>query len=216
MLTDLINAGKFINDNNKFLTNVLCELLSASLAKSTWDKYCSGWRAWLDFEMWQNFCIQWPLDMCTVRKFVIWCLAHRNISYATAKSYLYSVSIAHSLKGFDCVDYHNDKTLKLILSGAKNAQVHNVSTSQYRRIANFSTLKLISHALASTNWCELSKQVVWTCCTTAFFTSVRMGEILSDYTSCVDSTSTLLWKHVKFLSDDEILIFLPCTKTKKI
>jgi hypothetical protein len=42
-----------------------------------------------------------------------------------------------------------------------------------------------------------------------------MGEILSDYTSCVDSTSTLLWKHVKFLSDDEILIFLPCTKTKK-
>jgi hypothetical protein len=42
-----------------------------------------------------------------------------------------------------------------------------------------------------------------------------MGEILSDYTSCVDSTSTLLWKHVKFLSDDDILIFLPCTKTKK-
>jgi hypothetical protein len=42
-----------------------------------------------------------------------------------------------------------------------------------------------------------------------------MGEILSDYTSCVDSTSTLLWKHVKFLSNDEILIFMPCTKTKK-
>jgi hypothetical protein len=42
-----------------------------------------------------------------------------------------------------------------------------------------------------------------------------MGEILCDYTDCVDVTSSLLWKHVKFLSDSEILVFLPCTKTKK-
>jgi hypothetical protein len=42
-----------------------------------------------------------------------------------------------------------------------------------------------------------------------------MGEILCDYTNSVDVTASLLWRHVKFLSDSEILVFLPCTKTKK-
>jgi hypothetical protein len=214
-LLELFGAALAINDSDQFLTNVLCELLSASLAKSSWDKYCSGWRAWLDFELTQDNCVKWPVDIQTFRKFAAWCIAHRNISHRTTMSYLYSVSIAHSLKGMSCVNYHDDKILKLMMSGAKNTYSNHSVICNNRRVANTYTLKLISHELATSNWCDISKQTVWACCTMAFFASVRLGEILSDFLEKFDPTATLLWKNVKFVNDDEILLFIPCTKTKR-
>jgi hypothetical protein len=101
------------------------------------------------------------------------------------------------------------------MSGAKNSCGTPNSISSNRRVANMHTLKLISHALAASDWCEISKQTVWATCTTAFFASVRLGEILSDFVSSFDPTATLLWKHVKFLNENEILLYIPCTKTKK-
>jgi hypothetical protein len=163
-LLELFDAALAINDSDQFLTNVLCELLSASLAKSSWDKYCSGWCAWLDFELTQDNCVKWPVNIQTFRKFAAWCIAHRNISHRTAMSYLYSVSIAHSLKGMSCVNYHDDKILKLMMSGAKHAYGNHSVICSNRRVANTYTLKLISHELATSNWCDISKQTVWACC----------------------------------------------------
>jgi hypothetical protein len=214
-LTVLFEASLAIDDNDKFLTNVLTELLSASLAKSTWDKYCSGWRAWLDFELSQENCIAWPVSIENFRKFAVWCIGNRCISHRTTISYLYSVAIAHSLKNLPCVDYNSDKTLKLLLNGAKNLGEPRTNVSQGRRVANISTLKLISHALASCDWHKISRQVIWSCCTLAFFASLRIGEILSSNCASFDPTSTLLWKHVKFLCNDSVLLYIPCTKTKK-
>jgi hypothetical protein len=105
--------------------------------------------------------------------------------------------------------------LKLLLNGAKNLDISQKNIVDNRRVANISTLKLLSHALASSNWYCISQQVVWSCCTLAFFASLRVGEILSANTNSFDPTSTLLWKHVKFLADDNILLYIPCSKTKK-
>jgi hypothetical protein len=127
---------------------------------------------------------------------------------------MYSVSMAHSLKGLDCINYNDDKIIKLILNGAKNIYESYGSISANRRVANTYTLKLISHELASSNWCDISKQVVWACCTTAFFASIRLGEVLSDFTDKFNQTATLLWKNVKFLGNDEILLYIPCIKKK--
>jgi hypothetical protein len=209
-----LDASLVINDNDSFLSSVLIVLLSASLANSTWEKYCSGWRAWLDFELTQDAGIKWPIDIQTFRKFAVWCIGNRHISSKTAGSYLYSVAIAHSLKGLNCVNYNDDKILKLILSGAKNMYNANPIANN-RRVANMYTLKLLSHQLASSNWCDISKQVVWACCTMAFFASVRLGEVLSNFANKFDPSSTLLWRHVKFLNAEEILIYIPSTKTSK-
>jgi integrase len=105
--------------------------------------------------------------------------------------------------------------LKLLLNGAKNLDISKNNILCNRRVANIHTLKLLSHALASSDWQCISKQVVWSCCTLAFFASLRVGEILSCNVSTFDPTSTLLWKHIKFLNDDNILLYIPCSKTKK-
>jgi hypothetical protein len=128
---------------------------------------------------------------------------------------MYSVAIAHTLKGLPCIDYLNDKMLKLLLNGAKNLDISRRNISNARRVANISTLKLLSHALATSDWHCVSKQVIWSCCTVAFFASLRIGEILSVNTTSFDPTSTLLWRHVKFLADDNVLLYIPCSKTKK-
>ena len=39
-------------------------------------------------------------------------------------------------------------------------------------------LKILGHEIAKTDWPENSKQVLWCACTTAFFGSFRLGEIL--------------------------------------
>jgi hypothetical protein len=42
-----------------------------------------------------------------------------------------------------------------------------------------------------------------------------MGEILSANVSNFDCNSTLLWKHLKFFNNDEILLYIPSTKSSK-
>jgi hypothetical protein len=57
--------------------------------------------------------------------------------------------------------------------------------------------------------------VIWTACTLAFYASLRLGEILAVHCENFDTQTTLTWKNVKFLNFDEILLFLPYTKTGK-
>jgi hypothetical protein len=80
---------------------------------------------------------------------------------------------------------------------------------------NLSTLLLIGHRIASSDWHKFSKQIVWTACTVAFFTSVRMGEILVSHEKLFEAKSTLLWQDVNFLDSKDILLKLPFTKTTK-
>jgi hypothetical protein len=101
------------------LHSSLKELLSLSLAGSTWNKYCSGWRAWLDFQSYVGETVTFPVDIEHFRKFAIWCTTVRKISDSTTRYYMHSVQIAHSLRGVQCVDFGSDKILNMLLNGAK-------------------------------------------------------------------------------------------------
>jgi hypothetical protein len=197
------------------LGSSLRELLALSLADTTWDKYCSGWRAWQAFLLYAREDIALPLDISHFRSFAVWCLSVRNLSSDTVKYYMHSIDIAHSLRGMNCVSYNNDRLLKMILTGGKNARELAGNKSDARRAMTFATLLLISHQVACCDWLDISKQVVWAVCSLAFFTSARMGELLCKYTSVFDVKSTLIWRNVKFMSDNEMIIYLPCTKTSK-
>jgi hypothetical protein len=197
------------------LQSSLRELLSMAYAGSTWNKYCSGWRAWLDYQEHYGLKIDLPVNIVQFRKFAIWCTTVRKISADTTRQYMYSIHIAHSLKGLTCVDYSKDDILKMLLSGARNTYNAEHSHCNTRRVMTFATLLLLGHRIACCDWLESAKQVVWTACTLAFFTSARLGEILSIHATKFDKSSTLLWKHIKFMSGNEILLFLPSTKTSK-
>jgi hypothetical protein len=202
-------------DEDDVLKNSLKNLVSISLADSTWAKYCSGWRAWKDFSCYINKDITFPLYIEDFRSFATYCTTVRKVSAETAKSYMYSMDLAHTLKGIPCVNYSKDKLIGMIFNGAKNIRELNHQNKTCRRVMTLSTLLLIGHKIANTSWCEISKQTIWSVCTLAFFTSMRLGELLASRVTNFDVNSTLLWKHIKFLAGNEILLYIPSTKTSR-
>ncbi len=76
-------------------------------------------------------------------------------------------------------------------------------------------LKILGHRLATSNWSPGSKQVVWTAAATAFFTSARMGELLSPDDFSYNPNSTLLWEQVDFRRDGGILLHIRAPKISK-
>ena len=145
-----------------------------------------------------------------VRAFATWAITSKKLMPSTIKSYISSLKVLHDLRNVKCENFHEDRSLKLLLKGAENT---NVKRTPLRLAMNFHLLKVLCHRIAKTNWCEFSKQVIWTACNTSFFTSCRMGELLPDNSKFYDKRKTLKWENISFQDNKEILIFLPYTKT---
>jgi hypothetical protein len=205
----------FVGSKDEKFKDNLYVLVSSALANSTWKKHISGWNAYKNFE---DFCdnkFQWPLTIETLRSFVIYCLMYKKITVGTTKSYLSSIKLAHELQNLNCVNVNEDRIVKLLYAGSETVIVRDTSVAEKRRAMNLSTLLLLGHRIASSDWQMYSKQIVWTACTLGFFTSVRMGEILVEQEKNFDCKTTFLWQDVKFLESKDILLKLPFTKTTK-
>jgi len=102
----------------------------------------------------------------------------------------------------------------MCLSGAENCSLYMPQkTLRNRKAMSIHSLLLLGHKIASLNWKNASKTAVWAAATTAFFSSARLGEILPSAGNDFDPVCTLLWKYVRFIGNDRILIFIPSTKT---
>jgi hypothetical protein len=191
------------------------KLIKLSLASGTWAKYNSGWKSLKKFEVCTNSQLVWPIPIQTVRAYVVWCITDQKISSATVKTYLSSIAMAHALKGMHYESFSKDKIVEMILTGAENCSNLQKPKQSIRRAMSMSTLLIIGHKLVKSEWSVYDRQVIWAACTTAFFTSVRMGEILPQKVLSCDSNTTLLWKNIKVMSNNELLMFIPSTKTSK-
>ena len=78
---------------------------------------------------------------------------------------------------------------------------------------NIDLLIVLGHRISKLQWNDFAKQVLWTACTTSFFSSCRMGEILSPVEKSFDPKTALLWENVNFLENKEILLYIPYSKT---
>jgi hypothetical protein len=194
----------------------LINLINLSMTKSTWAMHASAWNALKKFE---NYCgtkFSWPLSIEVIRSFAVYCVSNMNLRQSTAESYLSSVRLAHTLQGLECVNFEPDRMLNLIYAGATTLHSSRLSTVDRRRAMSLPLLLLMAHRIQSSEWCQYSKQVVWAAATTAFFGSLRMRELLCPNPKYTHDMSCLKWKDVKFVSDNDILLRIPFTKTKKL
>jgi len=193
----------------------LTELVSASLAKATWAKYEAGWNAFRRFEMTEGKSFDWPLSCTTVRDFAIWCISVRKLKPDTTSTYLTALATAHKLKGLGRPASLDDELLALIIRGAENLPAPKVPTRPSRRVATLPVLKLIGHKLASSTWDQVTKQCIWAACTTAFFSSARMGELLADKEATFDPVANLTWQEILVREDNSILIRIKSPKVRE-
>lgn len=153
------------------------------------------------------------MDLSHARSFVIWMLNVKKLKPSTVKSYLSSTKLAHTLSNIVCDEFNKDDIIKMALKGAENISYLDNCKIKTRTPMSISSLLILGHQLNMTSWKAASKQLVWTACVISFFTSCRMGELLSPTESSYDDKTTLLWKHVTFM-DNYATIFVPFTKTR--
>ena len=197
---------------NQSRNQSLKKLLVYSKANSTWSKHCSAWTLLNEYEI-ENSMYNWPMNEKNARDFVVWALEYKKLKPSTVKTYLSSIKLAHVLNDMHCTDFGSDPIIKMLLTGAENLNLLEKTTIRERPPMSLSSLKILGHRLAITNWKLTSKQLIWSACATSFFSSCRMGELLSAAENSFDSNTTLLWKHVTFFND-YVALFIPYTKCK--
>ena len=213
LVNDMFKPEELLSSELSSLCEDFSKLVLYSVSSQTWARHCSAWKLYHEFC--RNFGIsnKLPVSIKNARGFVTWAVTSRKLKSATVRSYILSLNVAHQLSSFDEKNLNSDPCIKMALKGAKNYSDLTATCKKDRLPMSIDLLKILGHRLSRLNWSDFSKQVMWAACTTSFFTSCRMGEILSPQEKKFDSSSTLLWGNVKFLENNEILILIPYSKT---
>jgi len=188
-------------------------LLLHAVSESTWKRHCSAWNLLRKFCDEFNLSMTVPIPIENIRAFATWAITKRNLQASTVETYISSIETAHCLAGKNSQYFMKDKCLKMILKGGENMALLDGKTNVVRLAMNVHLLKILGHRIVLENWDCLLKQALWAVCVICFYTSCRMGELVAKKDNCFDEKTTLTWENVKFLENNEALIFLPYTKT---
>ena len=74
-----IKAAGLTQGLPKKLESQAAVLIHASLAKGTWEKYSSGWKALEDYQVFTAARLSWPLHQAAVRGFVIFLISVKGL-----------------------------------------------------------------------------------------------------------------------------------------
>ncbi len=147
----------------------------------------------------------WPIAPTVCRAFIVWCSQCRGLSHSTIKSYISALKFVHNLRGFSADHITSDFTITLLLKGASKITL-SAPVNNTRRVVTFPLLITLGSRIARTDWDPLAKQVIWCAATTAFFGSLRLGEILASTETNHSPVSDLTWNDVRASSPTSILI----------
>ena len=224
------NVAKFLSNVNPIVSSMLkpkellspefhslCEdlnnLILYSSSKQTWAKHCSAWKMYSDFCAAYRVKFELPIKVEFARAFVTWAVAKKSLKSSTIKSYVSSLNIAHTVSNTASPNLSSDNCIKLAIKGAKNSVDPKLSPRPSRIPMSYDLLVILGHRIRGLNWGKYAKQVLWTACTTSFFSSCRMGEILPSSENCFDPDTTVLWENVVFSEEREIVIYVPYSKS---
>ena len=209
----ILNAKKLLDDDTKALCKDLEKLVMYSATKQTWSRHCSAWSLFDAFCKEYSISNSLPTKVETARAFSTWAISKKGLSSGTVKAYLSSLNVANTIGSCNSQNLNSDPCMKMILKGAKNLEGISCKKPIVRLPMNIDLLDILGHRICSSNWGNFSKQVLWAACVTSFYTSCRMGELLPTHDNGFDPFTTLLWHNIKFRDENEILVFVPFSKT---
>jgi len=198
--------GSALDPNAGVSEQAYNEIINSAIARTTWGKYSSALNTFACYEASCCQVYEWPLPLEVCRAFVVWCHTQRKLQTSTIRAYLAGIKFAHTLKGLSSSHLQEDPILALLLKGITHIAEFSNKHPNTRRVVTLPMLLLLGHRISLTNWSPLSKQVVFAACTTGFFASARMGEILAKAESVHATDSDLTWKDVKESSSTSILL----------
>ena len=191
----------------------MCQLIHASLAAGTWNKYASGWRAFEAYEIFVGKSFSWPLSKDTLRGFAVYCIRERNLKPSSIKEYLSSIVCLHKIRGFANYEI-KDTIVAAILKGAGNLLMCSDNPPPAtRRVMTMPLLRHMGHRLGKSGWSKETTRAIWAASLVGFFGTTRMGEILAPAEFSFDESATLTWSCVKYRPDNSFLIHIRLPKS---
>jgi hypothetical protein len=181
------------------------ELISAAYADSTWNKILSSLNAYERFCNETTTCSSFPITETNMGKFINWSIFKKNISPNSLTTYISNLKLIHSLRRIPAPGC-DSKLCKMQVRGAKNLSFYAEKTRTVKKTMTLPLLRLLGNALASSDWSDRSKLVVWATYTVAFMGSFRLGELLAKNKNEFNVFETLLWTDIKFVSDNSVQI----------
>jgi len=196
----------------------LCEkfkhLVIHSSTAQTWGRHSSALNAYTEFCTTHNQDIIWPASLKLIRAFSTWAIAYKKLQVSTVRAYISSISTIQHISDITPENYAADRSLKLALKGAETLQKMHSIPRPVKLAINIHMLQILGHRISQLDWSKHSKQVYWTACTVSFYTSCRMGELLCEQEWENSKKTVLTWKNVKFVNDNECMVYIPYVKTK--
>ena len=212
-ISSMLKSSELLAPEFHSLCDDFNKLVLYSATKHTWAKHCSAWHLYEDFC--KNFGIKFslPIRPDYARAFVTWAATKKHLKSTTIKAYVSSLNVAHTISNVKNPNLSADACVKLALKGAKNLTDPLIVPKSNRLPMNIDLLIVLGHRISKLQWNDFAKQVLWTACSTSFFSSCRMGEILSLVEKNFDPKTSLLWENVNFLENKEILLYIQYSKT---
>jgi len=213
ILKRFLNSDMLLERECDDLVKNFEKLMLNSSTTSTWKKHNSAWNSYAKFCDNYNICFRLPISIENMRSYVTWATTVNNLQASTVESYMSSLNLAHTLANVHCTNFSKDRCITLLLKGATNTMHLHSEAKTLRLAMNIHLLRILSHRIYETDWHPISKQIVWTASTVSFYSSCRMGEILSESKTHYDPKTTLKWGDIIFLPENELIVQVPYTKT---
>ena len=208
-----VNRKTLLPSETSDLFDKFSKLIMYSVTASTWKKHMSAWNSLKNFCEAYDIKLKLPLNVQYARAFCTWMITVKNLKQSTIENYLSSITVIHNLGGLQCENFMRDRCIASVLKGGTNISFLYNPKVKIRLAMNIHLLKILAYRIAETKWDPMSKQIIWTACTVSFYSSCRMGEILSEQKNCFDPKTTLKWENIFFIPENEVLLQIPYTKT---
>jgi hypothetical protein len=190
------------------------DLVAAAYAESSWKKFSSA------LNLFEKFCIVkkvepiLPISENVLSMFINWAIMEYKMKPSTLTAYLSHLKLVHKLRKIS--DKSFDSFLcKTQMKGAENLNFYSDNKPAIKKVMTLPLLRIMGHEISNSSWNVTSKAAIWATYTVAFFGSFRLGELLSKNENKFNMYETLLWKDVKFIHGDSILIHNKISKTRK-
>jgi len=105
-----------------------------------------------------------------VNDYISWLFFDKNLSSDSVHAYIAHIKTVKKLNGEDISIWESFVT-KTVVKGTKSKQITEKVPKQTRKVMTLSLLKLLGHEIASSDWSNDSKRVVWAAACTLFFGS---------------------------------------------
>jgi hypothetical protein len=188
-------------------------LIAASYAKSSRSKLISVMNAVKKFENESKLKCTFPMTQEVLLNFSAWGYHVKRWKASTIAAYVSSLATVHKLRNLDDKICNNFLTKRLI-QGVQNLELYETEPSHTRKVMTLPLLIILGNQIATTDWVDSSKQIVWTAALLAYFGCMRFGELLPNNKHSFCPDDTLLWSDIKSLDENSFLIHVKTPNSK--